>query len=319
MYTVWAFYCIGYVSSATCPAGTYSSSTSSVSCDSCPAGSYSSSAGSTSCSPCPAGAYCSSSSLSPTVSAAPSSGLQLNYRFDAASLSGTSVKNSASGSYDAVLYNGATVSNNQLLLSSAKGQYMGINPFTTGSAGLTFATWWTSVNSGNYARIFDFGNGAGSDNILVHSAQAAINNNLAMIVWVSSVRYYLPTSVRFDQNSWNHVAWTLHPSGTWIVYINGVQVSSATSMVYPSSISRSYNYLGKSSFGDPYFNGTIKDFRMYSRVLSAVEVSSLFNATQTIFIGPTKCSNCSAGQYSSAGSTSCLTYPTAAPTGKRKN
>jgi hypothetical protein len=106
-------------------------------------------------------------SLSSSISRAPSSDLQLYYRFD--SVSGSSVGNIASGSavYDAMLQNGATISNNQLVLSAAKSQYMSIDAFTTGTAGLTFATWWKSVNSDDYARIFDFNNGAASDNILI--------------------------------------------------------------------------------------------------------------------------------------------------------
>ena len=76
--------------------------------------------------------------------------------------------NIASGSvvYDATLMNGATVSNNQLVLSAASSQFMSIDSFTTGTTGLTFASWWKSDRSGQYARIFDFGNGPYADNIL---------------------------------------------------------------------------------------------------------------------------------------------------------
>jgi len=58
----------------------------------------------------------------------------------------TSVGDIASGSvvFDATLQNGATVSNNQLMLSAAQSQYMSINSFTTGTAGLTFACWYKS-------------------------------------------------------------------------------------------------------------------------------------------------------------------------------
>jgi hypothetical protein len=52
-------------------------------------------------------------------------------------------------------------------------------------------------------------------------------------------------------------------------------------------------------------NGGLKDFRMYSRVLSAAKVKTLFTSTQTIFIGASQCLRCPAGQTSSAGSGSC--------------
>ena len=69
--------------------------------------------------------------------------------------------------YDATLQNGAVVSNNQLQLSAAGSQYMSIGSFTTGTTGLTFATWYRSDNSGSSARILDFGNGERSNNILI--------------------------------------------------------------------------------------------------------------------------------------------------------
>jgi hypothetical protein len=223
------------------------------------------------------------------------------------------VGNIASGSvvYDASLQNGAAVSNYQLSLSAASSQYMKIDPFTTGTDGLTFATWWRSDNSINWAPIFDFGNDASSDNIII--AKGPVNGNLVAFIYANSVGSNISTSISFNtQNAWNHVAWTLDPSGsgTWIVYINGVQAASS-SKPYPRAILRSSNVLGKSnSASQAFLNGGIKDFRMYGRVLSATEVNSLFSSTQTIFIGASQCSNCLAGQYSSTnGSSSCNICP----------
>ena len=240
-------------------------------------------------------------SLSPSYAQAPSNALQLYYRFD--SVSGSSVGDIASGSvvYNAILQNGAVVSNNELMLSDAKSQYMSINSFTTGNGGLTFASWWRSDSSGNWARIMDFGNGRASDNIVIG------NWDSNLFISPGSQGDFMLSFSFNTQNNWNHVAWTLDPSGTSIVYINGVQLSSQTSMQYPRSIVRSSNYIGRSNWdGDSYFNGGIKDFRMYSRVLSASEVNLLFTSTQTIFIGSSQCWSCPAGQYSSTnGSTSC--------------
>ena len=124
-------------------------------------------------------------------------------------------------------------------------------------------------------------------------------------------QYYLvDTSVSFNtQNVWNNLIWTLDPTGTgtWSVYVNGVQSTSAASTLYPNPIKRSMNYLGRSNWAaDPYLNGGIKDFRMYSKVLSAAEVHTLFTSTQTIFFGATQCSSCPAGRFSStSGSLSC--------------
>jgi len=206
---------ISFLARSDCRVGTYSqSSAASLSCDSCPLGSYSSAVGSTSsCVSCPAGTYSSTKSLFSGVSLAPSAYLQLYYRFD--SVSGTRVGDTANGSvvYDATLQNGATVSNNQLKLSSSQSQYMSINSFTTGTAGLTFACWWRSNNSGRYVGIFDFGNGPVSDNIIIFEVDYCI----ALTVFYSSQQTFLSTSIKFDQHSWNHISWTLDPSCTWIM------------------------------------------------------------------------------------------------------
>jgi hypothetical protein len=85
----------------------------------------------------------------------------------------------------------------------------------------------------------------------------------------------LPTGV------WTHVAITLNGSvGT--LYVNGTQVGQKTDFtVNPSSLgATTQNYLGKSQFSaDPYLNGGIDDFRIYSRALSSSEVATLAGNT----------------------------------------
>ena len=159
---------ISFLARINCRAGTYSqSSSTSLSCDSCPLGSYSSAVGFTSS--CVRGnLFFHKVSVLQSFSLAPSAYLQLYYRFD--SVSGTRVGDTTNGSvvYDATLQNGATVSNNQLKLSFSQNQYMSIKSFSTGAADLTFASWWKSESSSDNGRIFDFGNGPLSDNIIIY-------------------------------------------------------------------------------------------------------------------------------------------------------
>jgi hypothetical protein len=181
--------------------------------------------------------------------------------------------------------NGAVVSNNQLLLSAASSQYMSIDPFTTGTAGLTFATWYKSDNSGIFSMISDFGNGQDAENILLYKNENVDSFRLSVRIPGQPTQYVFPDAAyKFNTgNVWKHVAWTLNPagSGTWKFYIDGAQVASEARQ-YPRSILRSKNYLGKSNWvDDAYLNGAIKDFRLYSRVLSAAEVNTLFTSTNT--------------------------------------
>jgi hypothetical protein len=184
---------------------------------------------------------------------------------------------------------------------------MQIDNFTTGDAGLTFATWWRSDNSDQWTRIFDFGNSRESDNILIIT-----DDDLQFFVFRESQYVSMEIPFRFNTGrTWNHVVWALDPagSGTWIVYINGVQVGSQAGY-YPRSVLRSENFLGRSNWPDQAFlNGAIKDFRMYRRVLSATEAKTLFTVTQNDFIEASQCLICPAGQFSYAGSESCSTCP----------
>eukprot|EP01035_Chromulina_nebulosa_P000306 gene306-biopygen237 len=158
---------------------------------------------------------------------------------------------------------------------------MSIDPFTTGTAGLTFATWYKSDNSGLWARIFDFGNGEVSDNILIGHYDTSDIISINAFILGSQIDFQLDASYKFNTGTvWRHVAWTLDPagSGTWKFYINGVLVASAA-RAYPRSILRFNNYIGRSNWNiDAYLNGGIKDFRMYNRVLSAAEVNTLFTS-----------------------------------------
>ncbi|MCA9238899.1 MAG: hypothetical protein KDA37_01810, partial [Planctomycetales bacterium] len=78
---------------------------------------------------------------------------------------------------------------------------------------------------------------------------------------------------------WTHVAVTLSGS-TARLYLNGVQRGSGTVTLQPSDLgSTTANYLGKSQWPDPPLDGAIDDFRIYSRALSAGEISAMATTT----------------------------------------
>jgi len=76
---------------------------------------------------------------------------------------------------------------------------------------------------------------------------------------------------------WNHVVVTLGGS-TGVLYLNGVPVGTNSAMTLkPSSLGNtSNNYLGKSQWADPYFNGAMDEFRIYSVALSPAEVAATY-------------------------------------------
>jgi hypothetical protein len=163
-------------------------------------------------------------------------------------------------------------------------QYITVPAFTTPTNGLSFSFWFQSNNNSTWARIFDFGNGAASDNIIAY-----INNgNLGLSVYIEGSSTQNDNVIpNVNDNVWRHIVWTLDPSGVWNLYLNGnlyniypnVNFPNAN---YPRSISRNNQYIGRSNWCsstcDPYYNGNIADFRVFNGVLSASSITNIYNA-----------------------------------------
>lgn len=159
-------------------------------------------------------------------------------------------------------------------------QYVDIGNTITGMNGLSFGCWFKS-KSNNNAKIFDFGNGVANDNIFL----SIYNNYLSPGVYINNIRYgdqMIQKNVNDD--NWNHVVWTIQPtfneSGLvpWSIYLNG-QLLLQTLGGYPSNITRTKCYLGKSNWNtNPYLVGSISNFVIYQKVLSMKEITLLYNS-----------------------------------------
>ena len=77
-------------------------------------------------------------------------------------------------------------------------------------------------------------------------------------------------------NQWSLVTVTVAGT-TGTLYVNGQVVATNTAMtIHPSAFGQSTrNYIGKSQYSDPALNGTVDDFNVYDRALSANEVAAL--------------------------------------------
>ena len=92
---------------------------------------------------------------------------------------------------------------------------------------------------------------------------------------VSSQTNIYNTSI--NDSLWRHYTWTLQNNGTYQYYVNGEMVSTSSNNVYPSNMSRTSNFIGKSNnLSLSYFNGLVDDFRVYNRLLSSTEINTLY-------------------------------------------
>jgi hypothetical protein len=183
---------------------------------------------------------------------------------------------------DSVGTNNGTATGSPAYVAGQIGQAIdldGVDDYVTLPAGIadtadiTIAAWVNWDGGGQWQRIFDFGNNTtqymfltprSGDNTLRFSITTAGNGSEQPINTSQ-----LPTGV------WTHVAVTLNGNvGT--LYVNGTPVATNNSMTLnPGDINPLYNYIGKSQWPDPLFNGRIDDFRIYNYALSGAQIPAV--------------------------------------------
>jgi hypothetical protein len=143
---------------------------------------------------------------------------------------------------------------------------------------ITIATWvyWNGGNS--WQRIFDFGNDQTQYMFLTPKSGAGV---LRFVINNGAGEQGLDAPA-LTSGVWSHVAVTMGTSGV-TMYVNGVQVATTTAItIRPLDFKPILNYIGRSQFADPLFNGNIDDFRVYNYALSASEITQLLGTSQTI-------------------------------------
>jgi hypothetical protein len=102
--------------------------------------------------------------------------------------------------------------------------------------------------------------------------------------------------------AWHHVAVTLN-GNTGNLYLNGVAVGTNAGIILrPATLGvTTNNYLGRSQWSDPYMNGLLDEFRIYSVALSASEIAA------TYALGPSQVLSTNRPTFSLAAAASNLT------------
>ncbi len=162
----------------------------------------------------------------------------------------------------------------------------------------TISAWVKMDALANWMRVFDFGNSQTQYMYLTVQGGTTTANGVIL----STVKYGIKNGgtelsvtspYAFPLNTWVHLAVT--QSGTTAkLYINGVLKSTNTTLsINPSQLTptgtttgTNLNYLGKSQFNDPLFKGSIEEFKIYKRALSASEIAACMMVGQTIMFNP---------------------------------
>jgi regulation of enolase protein 1 (concanavalin A-like superfamily) len=137
---------------------------------------------------------------------------------------------------------------------------------------MTVATWVRWDGGNNWQRIFDFGNNQ-TQYIFLSPKSGSGTMRLALKDAIRGIdTEYKVDAPALVIGQWVHVAMVLRETRATL-YVNG----SAAGTVYdvpvnPSDFSPTLNYIGKSQYSDPLFNGLIDDFRVYNYGLSDLEI-----------------------------------------------
>ena len=153
----------------------------------------------------------------------------------------------------------------------------------SGLTDFTISAWVKQDVAATWARTFDFGTGTSVYMFMAPKGGTGFPR-FAITTGGSAGEQGINGTAAIPAGVWTHMAVTQSGS-TAILYINGVEVGRNSAMTLtPSSLGNTTkNYIGKSQFSDPVLNGTVDDFRIYSKALTATEINVLKNIqSQTI-------------------------------------
>ena len=181
-------------------------------------------------------------------------------------------------------------------------QYLSLPAITLPPA-VTLCTWFYPTTAGSWQRIFDFGNGAPADNIVVGSYTGL---NAHTYTGTTSFNEVI-VSNGWNTNTWQHMCLALHGK-TQNLYYNGILTNPGTQTVAFNGITYGSNsaWIGRSHWTvDPLYSGYFDEVRIYNRALSSAEVNAIYN-----FRGDTYTSTlpvaCPANTVSAAGGSGCV-------------
>jgi len=226
--------------------------------------------------------------------------LLVHYDFSSSSFKAPStIKNIAPGDtsnlYDATMVNDPVINSDgienkstYIKFNSSKSQYIKIPSMQTTNNGYTITWWFNTAGEGGWARIFDFSNGAGSDNILAGFP----STSLSFYLLKSGAVFQKINAVPVTPNTWIHIGLVYNYPKGCTIYVNGKLFLRESTAYYPNAIFRNTNYIGRSAWnGDWYYNGYISDFRVYNSSLSKEDILSIYNLRKIAITSEIKCTS----------------------------
>lgn len=207
------------------------------------------------------------------------------------------------GSINGTLMNGATITSGSLVFSpttndgvnanAATGQYLSFSADPLHTADFSIVAWTTWGGGNIWQRVFDEGNavpngsaGNVGNGFIMLTLRPTALGQFSLNSWGgSSDTIYVNSSSSVTTNVEHMLVYThTYATGTDQIYIDGQLKGSTTSSVRISGATTNYShfYLGRSQFdADPFFKGSIDEFRTYDNVLSTTQIAADYAAGPT--------------------------------------
>ncbi|MBD5778353.1 family 43 glycosylhydrolase [Pelagicoccus sp. NFK12] len=195
--------------------------------------------------------------------------LYASFGFDASS--GTSVVDSSVSGWEGALAGDASWASgrdgNAVQLHGGDGHVLLPEGIVSELDEITISTWAYLDERHFWSRIFDFGSGTGNYLFLTPNGGGG---TVRFAITDGSGEQVVDGSEPLPLGEWLHLAVTMKGSLA-ILYVNGEEVGRNGEMTLnPSSLGvTSQNYIGRSQWPDPYLEGRVDDFRIYSKALDA--------------------------------------------------
>ena len=139
------------------------------------------------------------------------------------------------------------------------------------SGDFTVTAWIYLKSYQYYSRFFDFGNGEGSDNVILAMSETT-SQIRGFTFYKSSYSYSdIMSSSIVNLNEWYFVSFVLSGT-TGFIYVNGNQVGSGILNV-PNNKIRTTNFIGKSNWPNDFNTDAIYDeIKIYQGALSSDDI-----------------------------------------------
>ncbi|TWT36820.1 hypothetical protein KOR34_17650 [Posidoniimonas corsicana] len=180
----------------------------------------------------------------------------------------------------------------KLSLPGGSGDYVGFDASQIGISSytdLTIETWFTADNHQTWARLFDYGDrSVANEGYVYYSPQSGLGGNPALARFTTQADITAITSASPPTGVQHHLAFVIDDNANggadqFSVYLNGVLAGTTAHNKSLSDVIDTNAFLGRSTFvgNDPFFDGSIDEFRIYDHALSASEVDQNFLAGPT--------------------------------------